>query len=180
MSVAAHFQTLARYNAWANAKIYASVASLQEEDIARPRHAFFGSILGTLNHLLVGDIMWLNRLGEPASGEKKPAGLDDVLYEDFPELRRRRTAMDSHIIGVVDGMDPERINTGSIQYETLSLPGVKLETPVSLVLTHLFNHGTHHRGQVHDQLSQTTVAPPPLDLVFFLRDTPERNTAIGA
>ena len=161
-----YFRTLARYNQWANRTLYAVVGKLSEAEYMKPRQAFFGTIHGTLNHNLVGDRIWVGRITGRDSGIKS---LDQILYGDLPGLRVARAAEDAQIINVVDAMDEPTLNT-TLRYRTL-IGDQQAATPMRFVLAHLFNHGTHHRGQVHGLLSQTSVPPPPLDLVFFLRET---------
>jgi uncharacterized damage-inducible protein DinB len=164
-----YFRTLARYNQWANRRLYAACAGLPEAEYMKPRAAFFGSLHGTLNHLLVGDRLWMGRITHHESGIKS---LDQMLYGDFAGLRVAREAEDAQIINAVDAMDEPTLNT-TLRYKAL-VDGQTMSMPMRMVLAHLFNHGTHHRGQAHGLLSQTAVAPPPLDLVFFLRErTPE-------
>jgi uncharacterized damage-inducible protein DinB len=164
-----YFRTLARYNQWANRRLYAACAGLPEAEYMKPRAAFFGSLHGTLNHLLVGDRLWMGRITRHESGIKS---LDQMLYGDFAGLRVAREAEDAQIINAVDAMDEPTLNT-TLRYKAL-VDGQTMSMPMRMVLAHLFNHGTHHRGQAHGLLSQTAVAPPPLDLVFFLRErTPE-------
>jgi uncharacterized damage-inducible protein DinB len=166
-----HFTTLARYNRWANRRLYDACAELSEDDYRRRRPAFFGSIHGTLNHLLVGDRLWLGRFGW---SQAMITGLDQILYDDLAALRAARAAEDEGIIARIDGQDDaafERV----VRYRpvTRHLPdnGPK-EVTLHWALTHFFNHQTHHRGQVHDLLCQTPVVPPPLDLIYFLLETP--------
>ncbi len=158
-----HFRKLARYNAWANRRLYDVCATLSEAEYRADRHAFFGSIHGTLNHILVADRIWESRLtGEPHGIPT----LDSILYDDFSGLREARTKEDARMIDLIDGMDQERL-AEVLVYRNMA--GEPLETPISFVLTHLFNHATHHRGQVHGMLSQVPADPPPLDLIYFLR-----------
>ncbi|MCP5370243.1 MAG: damage-inducible protein DinB [Hyphomicrobiales bacterium] len=159
------FAVLARYNAWANRRLYAACADLSEADYMAPRQAFFGSLHGTLNHILVGDRLWLGRLvGDvPAI----PA-LDTVLYDGFAALRAAREAQDAAAVAFVDGLSPADLEA-VLTYRTMA--GEPQRTPVHWVLTHMFNHATHHRGQAHDLLSQVPADPPPLDLIYFLRES---------
>ena len=158
-----YFKTLARYNAWANIRLYGACSQLAPEELTRARPAFFGSILATFNHLQVGD--WLSRITHEPDPEI--IGLDQILHDDFDELAKARASLDTRIIDIVSGLSPERI-AGDLHYATLA--GQTQSTPLILVLGHLFNHQTHHRGQVHGLLSGTTIAPPPLDLIQFLRE----------
>ena len=158
-----HFKTMAAYNRWANARLYEACASLSDADRKRNRAAFFGSIHNTLNHILVGDRAWLGRIeGLKDSG----IALDTVRFDDFDELRGARATEDGRIDRVLDAMSEDRI-AGDLAYRNLA--GTLFRTPMRLVWTHLFNHQTHHRGQVHDMLSQAGTAPPELDLIYFIR-----------
>ena len=161
-----YFRTLARYNQWANRRLYAACAELSEADYMKPRAAFFGSIHATLNHNLVGDRLWMGRITGHDSGIR---ALDQILYGDFAGLRVARVAEDAQIINVIDAMDLPTLNT-ALRYAPLTDKTTTVSTPMRFVLGHLFNHGTHHRGQAHGLLSQTSVAPPPLDLVVYLRE----------
>jgi uncharacterized damage-inducible protein DinB len=160
-----HALLLMRYNAWANARLYDAVGRLAEEEIVRPRPSFFGSILKTLNHLIVCDRLWMGRLTGVDSGYRR---LDEVPYADFPSLRAAREDQDKAMVGWMERVDPVFIAETVLEYATSR--GEQCATPVALVITHMVNHGTHHRGQVHGLLSQTEVAPPPLDLIYYTRD----------
>jgi uncharacterized damage-inducible protein DinB len=161
-----YFRTLARYNQWANRRLYAACAQLSEAEYMKPRPAFFGSLHGTLNHNLVGDRVWMGRITGHDSGIK---ALDQMLYGDFAGLRVAREAEDAQIINVIDAMDLPTLNT-TLRYKPLTDPASTVSTPMRFVLGHLFNHATHHRGQAHGLLSQTSVPPPSLDLVYYLRE----------
>jgi len=160
---AAYFRTLAAYNRWANEAVYGAVAALPAGEFEKPRQAFFGSIQGTLNHILVADRSWRARIEEVAP----PAlTLDQILYADFADLRAARIEEDARLIDLCAGLTEERI-AGDLSYRNMA--GKPFTTPLSEVLGHLFNHQTHHRGQVHDMLSQAGVEPPALDLIYFTR-----------
>lgn len=161
-----YFRTLAHYNEWANRRLYAACATLPESEYMRPRAAFFGSIHGALNHILVGDRLWIGRITGHDAGIK---ALDQILYGDFAGLHVARQAEDAQIIRVVDAMDEPTLNS-TLRYKTIVNPQT-IATPMCLVLAHFFNHHAHHRGQVHGLLSQTEVAPPSLDLIQYLRET---------
>lgn len=157
-----YFGTFAQYNAWANQRLYDACAKLPESDYLKPRPSFFGSIHATLNHLMVGDRIWLGRIeGRPAK-----LALNQILYGDFVALRVARRAEDERLIHVVESIEPSRLDA---PLDYTNSRGERHRTPLRLVLAHLFNHQTHHRGQVHDMLSQTKVPPPELDLIFFQR-----------
>ena len=160
-----YFQTLSRYNQWANRRIYGAVAELPPAEVAAPRIGFFPSLLKTLNHLVVADRIWLSRLtATPDSGVN---ALDQIVAADFADLSAQRAALDARIIGVVADLPPARLGE-ILVYKTMA--GAPFETPIDLVLAHMFNHQTHHRGQAHGMLSGTKVAPPSLDMILFLRE----------
>ena len=161
-----HFQTFAAYNRWANQRLYAIVSRVTDHDYRRDLGAFFGSLHGTLNHILVGDRAWLRRL----TGEgPAPASLDEILYEDFSALRAAREAEDKRIVGFVDGLDDAALSR-IVAYASMS--GERHQQPVAQILAHVFNHQTHHRGQTHSLLTQLGHAAPALDLIYYLRQTP--------
>ncbi|HZC19390.1 MAG TPA: DinB family protein [Rubrobacteraceae bacterium] len=158
-----NFRMQARYNALANRRLYEACARLSDVERKKRRPAFFGSIHGTLNHLMVGDRIWLSRF----SGKEVPStNLDAILYEDFGELREARKEEDSRIEAFAAGID-ERFLKGTIRY--VNNEGRTLEDPVELLVAHFFNHQTHHRSQVHDMFTQTEVPPPVLDLHRVIR-----------
>ena len=160
-----HFQFLARYNLWANARLYDVCAALPEPEYQRSRPAFFGSIHGTLSHLLVGDLVWFARfLGEVPG----VSSLDEQLHDSLADLRAARVAQDENIIAYVNGLRDDDI-LGTVSYATMA--GTPHEDELRPLLTHAFNHQTHHRGQVHGMLSQTNVEPPVLDIIYFMRET---------
>ena len=163
-----HFVTFAFYNRWANRRLYAACAELGDADYRARRASFFGSIHATLNHILVADRVWLERLGQGPSGV---GALDQMLYDDRAALDAARQAEDTRIIAFVESLDQSAL-ARTVHYRTMSeqIPGRELRSPVHWVLGHMFNHQTHHRGQAHDQLSQTKMPPPPLDLMFYLRE----------
>lgn len=161
-----HLRRMARYNAWANRRLYAACEELPDAEYRGPRRAFFGSIHGTLNHLLVGDRIWLARIEGQASPRLR---LDDQPCGSLSELAPERAAEDQRMIRLVDGYQ-ERDLAREVRYRMTTRPD-EVATPLHLCWLNLFNHQTHHRGQVHDQLSQTEVPPPPLDLIFYLRES---------
>lgn len=155
---------LARYNAWANRRLYEACSRLPAEAIARPRPGVFGSILATLNHGLVGDRLWMGRFtGDESHGI---TGLDQILHADFAGLAQARVEQDGRIVTFFDA--PLGDLEASFAYRTMA--GQDTATPLGLTMLHMFNHATHHRGQVHDMLSATDVPPPALDLIYFLRE----------
>jgi len=161
-----HLRRMARYNAWANRRLYAVCEELAEDEYHKPHPVFFGSIHGTLSHLLIGDWIWLARI----EGRPNPkVRLDDRPCASLAELEKARAAEDARMIELVDGY-AEADLLQPVRYHRITAPDEAV-TPLHVCWLHLFNHQTHHRGQVHDQLSQTAVPPPPLDLVYYLRET---------
>lgn len=165
----AHFAVFADYNAWANARLYAAAAALPAAAQDRPQPAaFFGSLLGTLSHILVADRMWMSRfLGEPSPYSR----LDERPCADLAALAAERQAEDRRILDYVGGLDDATL-AGELVYRTVA--GQSQRNPLWHSLAHFFNHQTHHRGQAHALLSAAGSEPPPLDLIYCLR---ERRTA---
>lgn len=159
-----YFGTFARYNRWANARLYGACAQLSDAERRQDRKAFFGSIHKTLNHLLVGDRVWMGRFTGTDSGIK---ALNQILFDDFAALRRAREEEDSRIQRYVDGCTEARL-ADTLDFK--SMDGVASSMPLVQVLGHFFNHQAHHRGQVHAMLTQAGAAAPSLDLVAFLRE----------
>ncbi|MBW4575128.1 MAG: DinB family protein [Aphanothece sp. CMT-3BRIN-NPC111] len=159
----AHFQMLARYNTLANCRLYEACAQLSDAERKRIRPAFFKSIHGTLNHIMVGDRIWLTRFEGKEIGS---TGLDAILYEDFDQLRMARVSEDERIEIFASNLNDEFLSR-KIQYRNNQ--GNIHTDPVDLLIAHFFNHQTHHRGQVHDLLTQTQIAPPVLDMHRIIR-----------
>jgi uncharacterized damage-inducible protein DinB len=158
-----HFSMLARYNVWANSRLYAHASHLPDEAFRRDVGAYFKSLHATLNHLLVADRIWMRRLS--GTGDH-PNALNAILFEDFAPLRAARVAEDQRIVDFVEGLEPSDIER-ELSFE--SLKGVAQRQPIRAVLAHLFNHQTHHRGQAHAILTQVGVAEPDsLDLLMML------------
>lgn len=165
----AHFDMFARYNAWANARLYDAARALSDADYRADRGAFFKSVHGTLNHLLVTDRVWMHRftgMGTP------PERLDAILFETFPPLEAARREEDARIVSYVSALTPEAL-TGTIRYRRVSTPDLMTQ-PLMPALAHWFNHQTHHRGQAHALLTSLTGKAPELDLVFFQRLSDKR------
>ena len=159
----AHFQMLGEYNRLANQRLYSACGELTDAERKQIRPAFFKSIHGTLNHIIVGDRLWMTRF---SGGEVDSTGLDTILYEDFEELWQVRQREDAQIKAFFEQLDENFLGT-TIRYRNHA--GNLHEDPVELLVMHFFNHQTHHRGQIHDMLSQTPVKPPSLDMHRILR-----------
>jgi uncharacterized damage-inducible protein DinB len=171
-----YFVDAAAYNRWANARLYEAAFRLSDEDYRRDVGAFFRSLCGTLNHLLVADRIWLARL----TGEgDAPNQLDAILYEDLRALASARVDEDDRLTRYVDGLSAEDIE-GTFDFQTTK--GVPHSMRRRDVLAHLFNHQTHHRGQAHTILSLLTgEEPPPLDMLMKQRglEAPDLRKLVG-
>ena len=161
-----YFQMFASYNAWANARLYDAAAGLTDAQYRENRGAFFKSVHGTLNHLLVTDRVWMRRITGQGTA---PDRLDAILFEDFAGLRAARENEDRRIIDHIASLD-EAAFAGVIRYRRVSTPDM-YEQPLTPALAHLFNHQAHHRGQAHALLTALTGKGPELDLLFFQRLT---------
>jgi uncharacterized damage-inducible protein DinB len=159
-----HFRQFAAYNAWANRRLYAAAAELSDQDYRADRGAFFRSMRGTLNHLLVADRVWMQRF----TGEGDPPDrLDAILYDDLGGLRAAREAEDRRIVAYVDRLDEAKLG-GTIRYRRVSTPD-EFEQALMPALTHFFNHQTHHRGQAHSILCSFGQRGLVLDMLAFQR-----------
>jgi uncharacterized damage-inducible protein DinB len=162
----AHFEMFSRYNAWANDRLYEAAAKLSDADYRANRGAFFKSMHGTLNHLLVADRIWMRRF--TGSGDAINQ-LDAILCDDLPSLQAARREEDARIIRYVEALSPADLEA-SIRYRTISNPQ-DIEQPLAPALAHFFNHQTHHRGQAHGLLTAMTGDAPSLDLILFQRQS---------
>jgi uncharacterized damage-inducible protein DinB len=161
----AHYSAFARYNAWANRRLYDAAAGLTDEQYHADRGAFFKSMHGTLNHLLTADWVWMSRFtGEGPAPER----LDMIHHEQLADLRQVREAEDRRIVDYVDGLSEEAL-AGTIRYRRVSTPEV-FEQALAPALAHFFNHQTHHRGQAHSILCSFGQRGLVMDLLYFQRE----------
>ena len=161
----AYFETLALYNRWANFRLYEAAAALSVADYRADRGAFFKSVHGTLNHVLVGDRIWMHRF--TGVGEA-PMRLDVIIHDDFPALHIARRAEDERIINYISGLSESAL-AANFRYRSPAKPD-GVEEPLGPTLLHFFNHQTHHRGQAHCLLTGLGVEAPSLDLIVLQRD----------
>ncbi len=162
----AQFEMLAAYNAWVNERLYEAAAKIADADYRADRGAFFGSLHGTLNHLLLGDRIWMHRF--TGAGEE-PMRLDAILHDDFASLRAARHAEDGRIITYVERLSEADLR-GTIRYRSTRSPA-EIEQYLAPLLLHFFNHQTHHRGQAHCLLTGIAGEAPSFDLLVFQRAT---------
>lgn len=158
-------RTMARYNAVMNADLYAAAGRLGDEERRRDRRAFWGGIEGTLAHLLWGDRMWMSRF---AGWEKPDVSLKEsaVLTVPFTELAQARVEADASLQAWADAVDPAWLAGDQTWFSGAA--GREMRRPRGLLAAHLFNHQTHHRGQVHAMLTAAGVKPGDTDLMLLV------------
>jgi uncharacterized damage-inducible protein DinB len=164
MITVAHVRAMADYNRWQNENVYGAAGRLSDAQRKEPRGAFFGSIHGTLNHLLFGDQIWMSRFaGTP---KPKAASIPESpgMYESWEDLERERKAFDRVIVDWAGRLEPAWLE-GDLTWFSGVLKR-EVGRPKWLLVTHFFNHQTHHRGQVHCLLTQCGIDPGVTDLPF--------------
>jgi len=169
-----HLNLMATYNQWMNEKVYTSVRQLPKDVVHREAGAFFGSIFGTLNHIAVGDTLWLKRfaqhLGSLASlhamqGIIAPQRLDTQLFPDLEGLAQYRDTLDHTIIGFMAELQDQHLDE---PFAYVSTKGMAARQDLFGVLMHFFNHQTHHRGQVTTLLAQQGLDVGATDLLLLV------------
>ncbi len=155
---------LARYNLWATGRLLDQVATLDDKDYRRPLGLPFGSIHGTLNHLLVGEhLVWWRRI---ALDESPQIDLAAEVETDRQQLALRLREGAAHWIELIDRLSNDRL-LGPFQYRNLK--GDLISVPMAQVLAHVVNHGTHHRGQITAAWTRLGHPAMQLDLIFMLQ-----------
>ena len=171
MSSKSNFILMAEYNKWMNASIYSAASNLGSEELAKDRGAFFDSIIGTLNHILVADIIWLKRFAthsktftalDSLASKPKPEKLDSLLFSELALLKQERVSLDNTILNFVNQLS-EGMLASNLNYQNMR--GVSYSKCFAHLLLHFFNHQTHHRGQVSTLLSQLSVDLGVTDLL---------------
>lgn len=156
--------TLARYNLWATTRLYEHVDALPEADYRRDAGLFFKSVHCTLNHLLAGEhALWFRRF---AHGESPLVALEAEIEPDRQRLKARLLEGAGAWLPYVDKLSEARL-AGALTYSTTD--GRRVALPFAATLTHVFNHGTHHRGQISAALTSMGHGCPVIDLVFMLQ-----------
>lgn len=164
-----HFALMARYNAWANTRLYRMAGNLSDEQYRRNVGAFFKSLHGTLNHVLVADRIWMSRMTGTGVA---PTRLDAILFDDLGELSEARRTEDERILRFVEERTDAQLEA-PLDYRMMDRS--KQQQKLREVLAHLFNHQTHHRGQAHAILTALGVKDPDsLDVLWMLREQPAR------
>lgn len=161
----AYCHLMARYNRWQNRSLMAAADTLSDDERKRDRGAFFGSIAATFNHVLWDDLLWMERF---AGNERPEGGIATSLAEpaDWPSFKTLRGQRDAALIGWADTLDDSDL-PGPVSW----FPGgsdVRMEKPRALCMVHLFNHQTHHRGQIHAMLTAAGAVPGPTDLPMLI------------
>ena len=169
------FSLFARYNRLMNQRIVNAARQLDASELKADRGAFFRSVLGTLNHVLVGDIIWLKRFSEhPPSRAAlnrvtslaQPASLDSLLFDDVDDLAREREQIDQVIIDWITGLEPRDLEY-TLAYRNMA--GESRTRPLASLISHLFLHQVHHRGQATTLLSQYGIDFGDTDLLEINR-----------
>lgn len=157
---------MARYGAWQNGALLRLVPTLPEREPTRDRGAFWGSILGTLSHILWADRMWLHRL----AGQPRPEAALAASGTYAPDLAtwlEGRARTDADLTAWAEAISPADLE-GDLSWSSPAA-GRVVSKPRAVLVTHLFNHGTHHRGQVHAMLTAAGARPDATDL-FVMPD----------
>ena len=168
MITPAYIRTMAAYNAELNRRIYGAAATLSDAERRADGGAFFKSIHATLSHILWADMVWLSRFGV-GTAPGIPIAQSGSLVEDFEELSRRRVALDATIIEWGERVRQEDL-PGDITWHSGAV-GREMRKSKMLCIMQLFNHQTHHRGQVHALLTRAGAQTGATDLPFVLPDS---------
>ena len=157
-------KTMARYNQWANRELFAAVRTLPEGEAAKQRSILFKTILNTLNHPLADRVWWAHMHKEAHSHK----ALNEVLYDEFENLAAARAEMDQRLIDYVEALSD---NDADEPIDFTLLSGAKGRMNWRMILMHMFNHNTYHRGFVVETFCQIPAALPLIDLPVFMRGT---------
>ena len=158
--------TAAQYNAWANIRIYNALGQLTDVQRKDDRRAFFGSIHNTMNHILLADLIYRERLEKKSTTYQS---LDEVLFDEFDELEAAHRSNDVWYTAYCETLDPAELD-GQMSFKAVGMDEDEyFSLPMRLCLTNLFQHQIHHRGQVHHMISHAGNHPPPVDVVKFGR-----------
>jgi len=165
MITPAYVQKMAAYNSWINESIYASAATLSDAQRRQDCGAFFKSIHGTLNHLLWGDQIWMHRFADTPAPVSPGIPGSTNQFSSFDDLSGERFAFDMVISDWAADIDQGWLD-GTLEWYSGSA-GRDMSTPKAILVTHMFNHQTHHRGQVHCLLTHLGTRTPVTDLPFM-------------
>ena len=160
----AYAQLMARYNLWQNDSLFAAADTLDDAARRQDRGAFWGSIHATLAHVLWADLMWLSRFqntAPPTAPFREPV----ALAPDWHDLKGQRQAMDARLTDWAEALSPDWL-AGEVTWFSGAVQR-QLTRPAALLVMHLFNHQTHHRGQVHAMLTAAGARPDDTDLMLL-------------
>ncbi|HRD77051.1 MAG TPA: DinB family protein [Hyphomicrobiaceae bacterium] len=160
-----HVRTMARYNRWQNRSLYAAADSLTDAQRRESRGAFFGSVHGTLSHLMWGDRLWMARFEGKPRPHTLPVTESPTYISDWAAMKAERASEDQRIIAWADGIDPASLYRDLTW--TSGIAGSERTRPLWLLITHFYNHQTHHRGQVHALLTGLGAKPDDTDLIIM-------------
>ena len=161
----AHVQMMAAYNKWQNDSLYGAATTLDDDARRTDRAAFFGSVHGTLNHLLWGDRTWMNRFAGTAKPTKSNFTGSVEEEGDWQDLKTARGEMNQVIIDWASGLKNETL-AGDLSWFSSAMQA-EFSKPMWILVTHFFNHQTHHRGQVHAMLTAASAKPDDTDLFIM-------------
>ena len=174
MTLQQNFVLMADYNQWMNQSLYSAAAKLDTDALHEERGAFFGSIFGTLSHIMVGDVLWIKRFADhPAQlasleyvrGLDRPTSLDITLYSSFEELRAARVKLDEVFVHFTSELTDD-ILASSLSHK--SAKGIPFSKNTGALIQHFFNHQTHHRGQVSTLFNQLGIDVGVTDLFAII------------
>lgn len=158
-------QLMARYNAWQNTQLNEGLEGQPPDLLMADRGAFFGSILGTLNHLVWGDLMWMARFAPDVSSPGGSIARSVHRHKALGDWHAERLALDRVIARWADRLTPVDL-AGSLAWRSAAA-GRSVDAPMSRCIVHMFNHQTHHRGQVHAMMTAAGLAAPVSDLFLM-------------
>jgi len=179
MTNTAQVVLMAAYNEWMNTKLYEAAERVPGEELAQDRGAFFGSIIGTLNHLVVGDTIWLKRFAahpanpkalEPVRALPQPTALNEIVFADLTRLAQRRKVIDAAIKAWAAALTQADLDH-VLHYANTK--GVKSQKRMGSLVMHFFNHQTHHRGQASTLLFQAGQDVGVTDLLALIPNEPQ-------
>lgn len=171
-----NFRLLANYNRWMNERLYTLAAQLPVASVFEDKGAFFGSIFGTFSHLLVADILWLKRIAQHSRQfhslayireHTKPSALNELIHPDLASLHADRAQVDATIVALLAELDEASL---ALELDYSDLAGNTYRHSLALILQHVFNHQTHHRGQVTTLFYQAGSDPGVTDLMYLIRN----------
>ena len=161
----AYVQTMAAYNRWQNGSLYAAAGTLSDAERKQERGAFFGSIHGTLNHIVWGDRIWLSRFTPAPPPAVSVMAKTPNMHPEWDDLVAARNASDDDIEAWASGLDAVWLE-GELTWVSAALKR-EFTKPHWLLATHMFNHQTHRRGQVHAMLTAAGARPDDTDIPFM-------------